>query len=173
MRIAFCIYKYFPFGGLQRDFFRIAKEVVLRGHTVRVYVREWVGERPTDFEIIEVPTHSMSNHGKNSEYFNWVSNHLDSHPVDRVVGFNRMPGLDVYFTGDVCYAEKTKHKNFFYKLTSRYRHFIHFEQAVFNRGLPTKILLLTENRKLEIQEHYHTEDGRFYLMPPGIDIYRK
>ena len=98
MRIAFCIYKYFPFGGLQRDFFRIAKEVVLREHTVRVYVREWVGERPTDFEIIEVPTHSMSNHGKNSEYFNWVSNHLDSHPVDRVVGFNRMPGLDVYFT---------------------------------------------------------------------------
>lgn len=173
MRIAFCIYKYFPFGGLQRDFFRIAKEVVLRGHTVRVYVREWVGERPTDFEIIEVPTHSMSNHGKNSEYFNWVSNHLDSHPVDRVVGFNRMPGLDVYFTGDVCYAEKTKHKNFFYKLTSRYRHFIHFEQAVFNRGLPTKILLLTENRKLEIQEHYHTEDGRFYLLPPGIDIDRK
>ncbi|EPW9765608.1 hypothetical protein ACWTAX_004703, partial [Salmonella enterica subsp. enterica serovar Typhimurium] len=24
MRVAFCLYKYFPFGGLQRDFMRIA-----------------------------------------------------------------------------------------------------------------------------------------------------
>ena len=46
MRIAFCIYKYFPFGGLQRDFFRVASEVSSRGHYVRVYVREWTGEKP-------------------------------------------------------------------------------------------------------------------------------
>lgn len=173
MRIAFCIYKYFPFGGLQRDFFRVASEVSSRGHYVRVYVREWTGEKPNNFDIVEVPTHSLSNNGKNSEYYNWVCDHLKNNPVDRVVGFNRMPGLDVYFTGDVCYAEKTKSKNFFYKLTSRYRHFISFEQAVFNKGLATKILVLTESRKLEIQKHYHTEDERFYLLPPGIDIDRK
>ena len=147
MRIAFCIYKYFPFGGLQRDFFRVASEVSSRGHYVRVYVREWTGEKPDNFDVVEVPTHSLSNNGKNGEYYNWVYDHLKNNPVDRVVGFNRMPGLDVYFTGDVCYAEKTKNKNFLYKLTSRYRHFISFEQAVFNRELPTKILVLTENRK--------------------------
>ncbi|ENY2566278.1 TPA: hypothetical protein ACIBS8_004664, partial [Salmonella enterica subsp. enterica serovar Newport] len=27
MRVAFCLYKYFPFGGLQRDFMRIAQTV--------------------------------------------------------------------------------------------------------------------------------------------------
>lgn len=32
--------------------------------------------------------------------------HLREHPVDRVVGFNKMPGLDVYYAADVCYAEK-------------------------------------------------------------------
>ena len=48
MRIAFCINKYFPYGGLQRDFMRIAKEVLSRGHTVRVYTRQWEGDNPTE-----------------------------------------------------------------------------------------------------------------------------
>ncbi|HGX2659371.1 TPA: hypothetical protein ACNJW1_005058, partial [Salmonella enterica subsp. enterica serovar Newport] len=30
MRVAFCLYKYFPFGGLQRDFMRIAQTVAAR-----------------------------------------------------------------------------------------------------------------------------------------------
>ncbi|TNT46264.1 glycosyltransferase family 4 protein, partial [Escherichia coli] len=37
MIVAFCLYKYFPFGGLQRDFMRIASTVAARGHHVRVY----------------------------------------------------------------------------------------------------------------------------------------
>ena len=32
MIVAFCLYKYFPFGGLQRDFMRIAQTVAARGH---------------------------------------------------------------------------------------------------------------------------------------------
>ena len=46
MRIAFCLYKYFPFGGLQRDFLRIALACQARGHAVRVYTLEWRGEVP-------------------------------------------------------------------------------------------------------------------------------
>lgn len=34
MIVAFCLYKYFPFGGLQRDFMRIAQTVAARGHHV-------------------------------------------------------------------------------------------------------------------------------------------
>ena len=30
MIVAFCLYKYFPFGGLQRDFMRIAQTVAAR-----------------------------------------------------------------------------------------------------------------------------------------------
>ena len=35
MQLAFVLYKYFPFGGLQRDFMRIALECQQRGHTIR------------------------------------------------------------------------------------------------------------------------------------------
>lgn len=173
MRIAFCINKYFPYGGLQRDFMRIAKEVLSRGHTVRVYTRQWEGDNPTEMEVVKVPTTSFRNIGKNVQYFQWVQKHIQSHPVDKIVGFNRMPGLDVYFAGDVCYAENNKNRSFFYKLSSRYRHFCAFEKAVFSKGLKTKILLLTNKNKLDYQKHYDTEDNRFYLLPPGIDFDRK
>ena len=173
MLIAFCINKYFPYGGLQRDFMRVAKEILSRGHAVRVYTRQWEGDKPFDLEVIKVPTTSIRNIGKNIQYYRWVQNHLKAHPVDKIVGFNRMPNLDIYFAGDVCYAENNQNRSFFYKLSSRYRHFINFEKAVFDKGLKTKILLLTEKSKNDFQKHYNTEDSRFYLLPPGIDPDRK
>ena len=119
MIVAFCLYKYFPFGGLQRDFMRIASTVAARGHHVRVYTQSWEGDCPEAFELIRVPVKSHTNHGRNAEYYAWVQNHLKAHPADRVVGFNKMPGLDVYFAADVCYAEKVaQEKGFFYRLTS-------------------------------------------------------
>lgn len=58
MNLAFCLYKYFPFGGLQRDFLRIATECQSRGHHVRVYTQSWDGDKPSGFEIIIVPVTS-------------------------------------------------------------------------------------------------------------------
>lgn len=66
MIVAFCLYKYFPFGGLQRDFMRIAQTVAARGHHVRVYTQSWEGECPDVFELIKVPVKSHTNHGRNA-----------------------------------------------------------------------------------------------------------
>jgi hypothetical protein len=33
---------------------------------------------------------------------------LAGDPVDRVVGFNKMPGLDVYYAADGCYEDKAQ-----------------------------------------------------------------
>ena len=61
MIVAFCLYKYFPFGGLQRDFMRIAQTVAARGHHVRVYTQSWEGECPDVFELIKVTVKSHTN----------------------------------------------------------------------------------------------------------------
>ncbi len=174
MIIAFCLYKYFPFGGLQRDFLRIAKTVSQRGASVRVYVLSWQGERPDDVEIVTVPATASTNHGKNKEYYQWVQQHLRQHPVDKVIGFNKMPGLDIYYAADVCYAEKVaREKGFFYKLTPRYRHFAAFEEAVFRKGAKTELLMLTDRQINDFKKHYGTEEARFHILPPGIYPDRK
>ena len=47
--IAFCLFKYFPYGGLQRDFLRIALETQARGFNIRVYTLEWEGDLPAGY----------------------------------------------------------------------------------------------------------------------------
>lgn len=174
MRIAFCLYKYFPYGGLQRDFMRIALAVAARGHQVIVFTQSWQGERPDAFDIITVPVSSATNHGRNSQYYQWVMHYLQSHPVDRVVGFNKMPGLDVYYAADVCYEEKvSREKGFLYRLTRRYRHYAAFEKATFEQGANTALLMLTDDQIEDFKKHYQTEDNRFHILPPGIYPDRK
>lgn len=174
MNIAFCLYKYFPYGGLQRDFLRVALTVAARGHHVQVFTQSWQGERPEGLEIILVPVTARTNHGKNEQYYQWVQDYLSQHPVDRIVGFNKMPGLDVYYAADVCYAEKVaREKGFFYKLTRRYRHYSAFEKATFQQGSGTTLLMLTDKQIGDFKQHYHTESQRFRILPPGIYPDRK
>ena len=174
MIVALCLYKYFPYGGLQRDFMRIAKTIAARGHHVRVYTRAWQGERPAEFECVDVPVTAHSNHGRDKQYQTWVQQHLTQYPADRVLGFNKMPGLDVYYAADVCYAEKVaREKGFFYKLTRRYRHYSAFEKATFQQGSSTTLLMLTDKQIGDFKLHYHTESQRFRILPPGIYPDRK
>lgn len=175
MLIALCLFKYFPYGGLQRDFLAIGKELYKRGHQIRVYTRSWQGEKTSEFDIIEVPVRALTNHSANVKYYEWVKKHLASHPVDKVIGFNRMPGLDFYYDADVCYAEKIEQeqRSFFYRISGRCKHYLEYEKAVFEKGTKTKILLLSRVQQTYFQKHYQTESERFYLLPPGISPSRK
>lgn len=174
MNIAICLYKYFPFGGLQRDFLNIAQACVRKGHHVRVYVLSWQGDKPSNLDIILVPQSGLSNHTRHARYVTWVQRHLTAHPVDRLVGFNKMPGLDFYYAADVCYAEKVaQEKGVFYRLTPRYRHYAAFENAVFKRDSHTNMLMLTQRQIADFKKHYGTQDERFFILPPGIALDRK
>lgn len=173
MKLAFCLYKYFPYGGLQRDFLRIALACKARAHHIRIYTLSWQGTIPDGLEIIIVPAKGLTNHTRNQRYHHWVMIHLNMHPVDRIIGFNKMPGLDFYYAADTCYAEEKQKKSFLYKLTARYKHYIKYETAVFNANNNTQLLMLTEKQMQNFIKHYHTERKRFHLLPPGIDINRR
>jgi UDP-glucose:(heptosyl)LPS alpha-1,3-glucosyltransferase len=76
MQTAFCLYKYFPFGGLQRDFLRIALACQARGCAVRVYTLEWRGEIPEGFDVVLVPVRALTNQRRYAKFSTWVRNHL-------------------------------------------------------------------------------------------------
>lgn len=178
MKVAFCLFKYFPFGGLERDFLRIAQAVESKGVAVRVYVQEWQGEQPNSFEVIHVPTKAYTNHGQGKRFIDWVSHHLKENPVDAVVGFNKMPGLDFYYAADVCYAEKVDSEKKgilgrLYRFTSRYRHYMYCESSVFARGSKTHLLMISEAQVQSFKKFYDTEEERVVLLPPGIELNRK
>ena len=174
MKLAFCLYKYFPFGGLQRDFLRIALACQARGHDIRVYTLDWEGEVPAGFELVRVPVRAWSNVRRNEKFSAWIGEHLTAAPVDRVIGFNKMPGLDVYFAADGCYEEKARQlRNPLYRFSSRYRHFSAYERAVFAPESTTEILMISQLQQPFFERHYRTPSARFHLLPPGIARDRK
>lgn len=173
MKLAFCLYKYFPYGGLQRDFLQIAIECQRRGHEIIVYTMSWQGDKPDNMSIILVPKKGLTNNTRNHNYAIWVKNHLNSHPVDRIIGFNKMPNLDIYYAADTCYAKKAfTEKGILYRLTNRCRHYLAFEKAVFTNK-KTKFLVLTKTQMTDFNHYYNTPSDQFYMLPPGISIDRK
>jgi UDP-glucose:(heptosyl)LPS alpha-1,3-glucosyltransferase len=174
MRLAFALFKYFPYGGLQRDFLRIARICQQRGHSVRVYTLAWQGERPEGFEIITVPVRALTNPRRYEKFAAWMGQHLQQRPVDRVIGFNKMPGLDVYYAADPCFEEKARTlRHPLYRLSYRYRHFAAAERAVFAAESHTQILTIAAQQQAAFMRYYGTPPERFHLLPPGISMDRR
>jgi UDP-glucose:(heptosyl)LPS alpha-1,3-glucosyltransferase len=167
--LAFILYKYFPFGGLQRDFLRIALECQRRGAGIRVYALSWQGEIPAGFDVRIAPVKAFFNHRRNEKFTDWVRADLAREPVARVIGFNKMPGLDVYYAADPCFAEKAQTlRHPLYRRLARYRHFLAYERAVFDPAAPTEILMIAAAQQPLFIQHYGTPPARFHLLPPGI-----
>ena len=174
MKIAFCLFKYSPYSGLSLDFLRILEECQKRGHDPYVFVSEWRGERPegVQFTVLKPSKFSLkfSNHAQNEQFHNKLQAELKKQAFDVVVGFNKMPGLDLYYGADSCYVgDKVPQYPAIYKLTRRYKGRYSFEQAVFGVKSQTLILSLSEQQKSEYQEHYFTPNKRFHLLPPTLD----
>lgn len=174
MQLAFILYKYFPFGGLQRDFLRIAQECQNRGHLIRVYTMSWQGDIPRGFEVIIVPIKAFFNHNRNKKFTAWVEADLIKRPVDKVIGFNKMPGLDIYYAADPCFEDKAQNlRHKFYRKTRRYKHFYNYEKAVFSCNSKTQILMISALQQPLFIKYYQTPAERFHLLPPGITTDRK
>lgn len=164
MKLAFCLFKYFPFGGLQRDFLRIAKECLRRGHTVDIFTMSWEGDRE-GLTIHIIPSKGLQNHTRAQHFVTEVQAQLAKY--DLVIGFNKMPGLDIYYAADTCYQAKAASKNFLYHLTPRYRHLLHYEKAVFTAA-NTHVLTISKMQQDEFMHYYKIPPSRLHFLPPGI-----
>ncbi len=174
MKIAFSLYKYFPYGGLQRDFLRIARACLARGHEVHAFVLRWQGPMPDWLPVTVADCRALTNTGRYRRYTRWLQKRLAAEHFDLLVGFNKMPGLDVYYAADPCYAYKASHlRGRYYRFSPRYRHFSRYERAVFDARADTEILLISDRQKDLFRHYYHTPEHRLHLLPPGIDPGRR
>ena len=170
MKLAFCLNYYFPFGGLQRDFLRIAMVCQSRGHSINVYTMHWEGDRPEGFAINIVKPRGLTNHARSRDFARQVMAQLAASKCDLIVGFSRMPGLDVYYAADSCYREKVlSNRPLLSRFGGRFRIYSAMERAVFAAESKTEILLIAEAEKAKFMRHYDTPEERFHLLPPGIE----
>lgn len=169
MRLAFVLYKYFPYGGLQRDMLKIARVCLERGHEIHVYTLSWEGEQPEGLCVHILNVKHLMNHTRYRAFNKALQPLLQKDGIECVVGFNKMPGLDFYYAADPCLKDKLcQKKQRLVRWLPRYRHFLKYEQAVFGSESRTDILLLAPRQKRIYQKCYDTPEERMHMLPPGI-----
>lgn len=165
-RLAIVLFKYFPFGGLQRDFLGIAQAALAHGFAVDVFTMSWEGERPSDLTIHVLPVKGLTNYRRCLHFVRQFEALQRQQKYHVVIGFNKMPGLDYYYAADQCFLNKlTGLKRYF----SRYKIYATFESEVFCRDKKTKILALTQAQIKSFQQAYLTPAERFFLLPPWLN----
>ncbi|MFT3929019.1 MAG: glycosyltransferase family 4 protein [Spongiibacteraceae bacterium] len=168
MNLGFALFHYFPYGGLERDMLTIARTCRERGHDITIYTGHWQGEKPRDMKVVELALRARTNHARAHEFAVRLEKERDPE-LDAMIGFNKMPGLDVYYAADTCFAKKAnEERNFFYRLTPRCRAFLALEKAVFSPNSNTEILMITEAQIGFYQQYYHTQRERMHLLPPSV-----
>lgn len=171
MNFAFALFRYFPFGGLQRDMLRMAQCAAGRGHHVTVFTAKWEGEEPVSpniqIELADCP--AWSNHGRARQFEELFIRRASAFDVRFV--FNRMRGGDFYFAADNCLAVEIprRHSRLMMALNPRYRTFLQQERAVLAPPSQTRIFYITPRQKEDYIRTYRTEEERFIFLPPGMN----
>lgn len=171
MKYAVCLYKFFPFGGLARDFMNIMQCCLQVDDTVDVYVMEWQGDVPEQFNVHIIETKGWSNHAKLQSYIDQLLPQLHQQNYDLVIGFNKMPGLDVYYAADPCYIDRIKSHPLYTLLqfSGRVKFYKACEEAVFGKQSNTVSMMISDVQQALFEKHYQTPKNRLISLPPGID----
>ena len=157
MHFAFCLYKHFPYSGLSLDMLRIANECTQRGHKATVFTGSWEGDIPPGLEVVVIKHFGFTNHTRAHTFHRKLKRELAKYEFDVIVGFNKIPGMDIYYCGDYCYVGRSflRH-SFFYRFTPRFLYFSSFERGVFDASSKTNILSLSNREKLIYQPVSYT-----------------
>lgn len=167
MKLAFFIFKYFPYGGLEKDMLQIALACIERGHEVVVYTTRWEGEVPQRIKVNLIKKRGLTNHARMKNFSDAIKKIQGKY--DLRIGFNRLANLDLCFVGDVCFKYRYQKKSKIFKLlSSRYKTYVNLEEAVFSPQSNTQIMLVNSQQKAEYLQCYKTPENRLHVLPPGI-----
>ena len=72
-KLALVIFKYFPYGGLQRDLYNVAIELKKKDLELTIFCSEWVGHFPEDIEVRTIKPVGLTNHKKNQNFYEHFS----------------------------------------------------------------------------------------------------
>jgi len=161
------IYKYFTFGGAQRDMMLLAKKLS-KSFAVEILTMEWNAiEPPKNIKIKLLKNNAFFNHKKYSTFHQKALKYIGSQKDSISIAFSKLSGFDFYYAADSCFA--FKNKNFFLNLLPRNRFFLKQEKDIFSNYSDTKILSISEKENLIYQSIFNTDNKKFIFIPPFID----
>jgi UDP-glucose:(heptosyl)LPS alpha-1,3-glucosyltransferase len=172
VKFLFALFKYFPFGGLQKDTLRFAEEALSRGHQPAILTTAWDGPPPPEgVEVLFTRARGWSNHARMENFARDFQQAICYGDYDASLAMNRIPGADLYFVADSCMTlwMHKKHSALLLALHPRYRTFLRHEAQLCAPDSPTKLLCIAPIQQQEYKQAYNLPDDRLLYLPPGMD----
>ena len=171
MKIALGIVQLFPEGGLQRDCVRLARILVARGHDVTIFTTLMRGplRLPACRTVVE-PIRAYTNHGVDSLFAERFAIQT-AEGFDRVIGFNKLTGLQFLYCADPSVHERDR--NLLERLMPRHRVQTMLERESFGPLQSTQILALTRVSADAYRRAWGTQEQRITVIDPSIDPARQ
>jgi UDP-glucose:(heptosyl)LPS alpha-1,3-glucosyltransferase len=170
LQVAFGIVRLFPEGGLQRDCVRLARLLLDRGHQVTIFAAENRCELPPGLQLTLLPVRAATNHGRDWAFARKFAAAAAGR-FDRVVGFNKLVGLDILYCADPPVEDRMR--RFWRRALPRYRMRLKLERECFGQRSSTHIIALTQASVQSYRRHWGLGAERFTVIPPGIDFDRR
>jgi UDP-glucose:(heptosyl)LPS alpha-1,3-glucosyltransferase len=169
MRLAFVLFEWFPYGGMQRDLVKVVKACQAQAEVaIDIHCLRWDGPKPQDAAVIEVKVPGFTSTARRANFERYVQERVAG-KYDRVIGFNRMAGLDYYYGADLSFTWRALHqRSWWYRQTPRARHYLRQEAAVFGADSHTVSLLLSPLQRAQYEAVHHTPANRLIDLKPGI-----
>lgn len=166
MHLVLCLYRYAPFGGLERNALELARAARARGHRVSVVTRAWSGPRPAGIEVHELAVRAWTNVGRDLAFARALTRELETLRPDVTVGFNRIEGMDVFYAADPCLAATRAAPGRLALPNRRLR--AAWERALAAPEAATELLVLSAREEQRYREHHGTPAERLHVLPPGL-----
>ncbi len=167
MNLAVSIGRWFPHGGLQRDCLAVLDAWRNRGHRATLFTMRAEAPAPQGVAIRRVPVRAFSNHARLIQFARALQR--ETAAFDLHLGFDKLPGLDVYFAGDSCLLHKLlTQRGRLHRLLPRYRTLLGLERSVFAAQDGPLLLMVSKSEARHFMRLYGTPCDRMRLLPPGI-----
>ena len=142
----------------------IARRLIARRHEVTIFCRTRDAVFP-DLKVIELPNRAMTNHGRTARFARDLAAATHGR-FDIVVGFNKMPALDLLYCAD---PPAKQPRSLIDRLNPRTGTMLELEAACFGPQSRTRRLLLAEPQRQDYQRIWGMDAFRTEILPPTIE----
>jgi UDP-glucose:(heptosyl)LPS alpha-1,3-glucosyltransferase len=168
MRLCLVIATLFPTGGLQRDCLAVAARLADAGHAPVIVTARLRAAVETAVPVEEWRVGGLTNPGRDAALGRAVA--AARGRFDRVVGFNKMHGLDVYYAGDPPYA--AYQRGWWRAFSPRARAQRGLEGACMAAAATTRAIMLSQAQAAAYRAQWNTPPARIRVLPPTLDATR-
>ena len=170
MRVALGIVRLFPEGGLQRHCLGVAQLLLERGHQVTLFTSSNRCDLPENLALTLLPARALTNHGIDRAFARKFAA-ATAERFDRVVGFNKLAGLDILYCADP--PMDVPRRAWWKRYLPRHWARLNLEGQSFRPLASTRIIALTRSLAENYQQYWHIDAKRFTVVPPVMDAARR